>query len=307
MRTIGHISNEASARRFSRHLAVQGIDHELEESGSDWDVWIRSDDDLARASELFRGYQANPNDLKYAQPPPLPKAAAIAAPAPREKESDSEDATPAKTDGDEAATLPPGIGILTVVIMGVCLLVQVMRVGGYDESILREMFMTAMQFDGNFHKWTPGLLEISRGEVWRLFTPVLVHNDWLHLLLNLFMFIQLAAVIEYKAGTRLLAMLILVIAVASNYGQYLMYSENFCGISGVVYGLLGFVWMRGRFDPASGYHLPLQSLVMMIVWFVLCAVGLIPNIANGTHGVGLVVGGIWGMLASLPAWKRQRA
>ena len=45
--------------------------------------------------------------------------------------------------------------------------------------------------------------------------------------------------------------LVLVIAALSNLGQYFVSGPNFCGISGVVYGLFGYIWMKGRFDPAS--------------------------------------------------------
>jgi membrane associated rhomboid family serine protease len=33
---------------------------------------------------------------------------------------------------------------------------------------------------------------------------------------------------------------------------------------------------------------------IMLVWFFLCLFKIIPNVANGTHAVGLIMGMIWG-------------
>ncbi|NLE49287.1 MAG: hypothetical protein GX614_12880 [Sandaracinaceae bacterium] len=38
--------------------------------------------------------------------------------------------------------------------------------------------------------------------------------------------------------------------------------------------------------------------MMLLIWFIVCAVGLIPNIANWAHGIGLVIGMIWAYLES---------
>jgi GlpG protein len=70
-------------------------------------------------------------------------------------------------------------------------------------------------------------------------------------------------------------------------------------MSGVVYGLLGYVWIRGKFDPASGLYLHPYNVIMMLVWFFACLLHLIPNIANTTHAVGLGIGIAWGYLSSL--------
>jgi membrane associated rhomboid family serine protease len=41
------------------------------------------------------------------------------------------------------------------------------------------------------------------------------------------------------------------------------------------------------------------TVLMMIVWFFLCLVGIIPHVANAVHAFGLGVGLIWGYLSSL--------
>ena len=89
----------------------------------------------------------------------------------------------------------------------------------------------------------------------------------------------------------LAVVLVLVIAAVSNVGQYLMSGPSFGGMSGVVYGLLGYVWMQGKFNPASGLALHKQTVTLMIIWFFLCLSGLMGNIANTEAN------GAWGLQA----------
>jgi GlpG protein len=61
-------------------------------------------------------------------------------------------------------------------------------------------------------------------------------------------------------------------------------------MSGVLYGLFGYVWLRGSMDPTFGVRLPPDSIAIMIGWLVLCATDLIGPIANTAHVAGLVAG-----------------
>jgi len=111
---------------------------------------------------------------------------------------------------------------------------------------------------------------------------------------------DLGSMIEARQTSLQLALLVLFVAASSNVMQfYIGGAPNFGGMSGVVYGLLGYVWLRGKFDPGSGLFLHSATVTMMIVWFFVCLLGLIPHIANTAHAVGLVVGMSWGYLSSL--------
>jgi GlpG protein len=302
MRFIGHLPNESSASTFSDYLFVQGITNEVEAEKDGWAVWIHSEDDWLKAREMLSVFLGNPADPKYrkqaARARELKHLATAQAEARESRVLDREKVF--------RATMPYGVGPLTSVLIGLSLAVQLLRVGGYDEQVLRELFMTAITVEGEFYRFSPRLPEISQGEVWRLFTPVMVHGGWLHLLFNMMWLLDLGSMIEGRQSTPRLGWLVLVIAVASNLGQYLMFSPNFCGMSGVVYGLLGYVWMKGKFDPASGLELHPHTVGMMLIWFFLCMTPVIPNAANGAHAVGLAAGVLWGFLASVPARRRSR-
>jgi GlpG protein len=102
-----------------------------------------------------------------------------------------------------------------------------------------------------------------------------------------------------------LGLLVVVIGVASNLAQYWVGGPFFSGMSGVVYGLLGYIWMKGKFDPTSGLYLHPHTVAMMLIWFLVCLMGWVPNIANMAHAAGLGLGVLWGLLTSLPAIRKR--
>lgn len=298
MRTIGRINSQQLAERFGRYLHSQQIGHELEESGGEWDVWILAEDDLSSAAELLKAFTADPDNPQYLQPPPLP-AAPAPNPVPAPKAEPPDESPQLRSPG------PPGP--VTLTLIGICAIVHLLKNSGYEEAILRHLFMTATTSDGNFLKWTPGMSELRAGEYWRLLSPVVVHADWLHLLLNMFWLFDLGGHVERQRGGKFLTAFVLITAVLSNLGQYFIFNPAFCGLSGVLYALLGYVWMKSKYDPTSGLHLPMQNLVWMLLWFGLCLAEIIPNVANGAHAVGLAAGTLWGILSSLPSMKRTQA
>lgn len=152
---------------------------------------------------------------------------------------------------------------------------------------------------------------LQHGQWWRLFTPVLMHGGFLHIGFNLVLWLVYASFIEAKQGAFKLAVMTLVIAVASNVMQFAWsYSANFAGLSGVVFGVIAYQWMLGRQNKA---HLNAQSLKVfpgLLVYQALCFTPLIPlafgaQIANGAHLGGLAAGIIWGQIDAVRFRARQ--
>jgi len=142
-----------------------------------------------------------------------------------------------------------------------------------------------------------GLHSILNGQVWRLITPIFIHFGMIHLLFNMLWLWDLGNLIEKKKGTLFMMKFVLAVGIASNLAQYLL-TQNlfFGGMSGVVYGLLGYVWMQGKQHPSSGLMLNKQTAVMMFGWFILCWTGILGPIANWAHTLGLGVGLLIGFL-----------
>ena len=127
--------------------------------------------------------------------------------------------------------------------------------------------------------------EILRGEVWRVFSPIFLHFGIMHLVFNMLWTRQFGTQIESRVGTLKFLGIVVFVAASSNWAefQFGMIKDGlhtFGGMSGVVYGLFGYIWIRGKMEPETGFYLPQQTITMMLVWHVLCMVGVIPQVAN---------------------------
>ncbi len=108
--------------------------------------------------------------------------------------------------------------------------------------------------------------KIGQGQVWRLFTPALLHFDLLHIFFNVLWFILLGNQIEYRIGSFRYLLLILVTALISNTSQYLMSGSFFMGLSGIVCGMAAFIWARQQTAPWEGYLLHRLTLLFLAIF-----------------------------------------
>ncbi|MGN0901838.1 MAG: rhomboid family intramembrane serine protease [Succinivibrio sp.] len=131
----------------------------------------------------------------------------------------------------------------------------------------------------------------------KLITPVFVHFTILHIAFNLVMFEALARPIERELGRVKLFSLCLGIAVVSNILQYVFMTGYgvFGGLSGVVYGLIGYMGILSRRENLpKGLFIPKGLLAVSIVFI---AFGFfMSGIANLCHLGGVLVGIILGYI-----------
>jgi GlpG protein len=296
MRLIGHLADETAARTFADYLYVQGIENHIEfhkEEG--WAVWINEEDKIQPAADLLQVFRQNPADPKY-------RAEGKSAAGLRSKEEKSEAALRKKLPNSRHLFRPLtayGFGPLTVALIVISVAVAVYSRMGAEPRPIMSLFITDPTVSGNFLEPNTTLPEIRHGQIWRLITPIFIHFGLLHILFNLLWLWDLGSMIEGRQGSGRLAVLVFVIAACSNLAQFYYHGPIFGGMSGVVYGLLGYIWMRGKFDPGSGLFVQPSTVIMMIIWFFACFTPIMPNVANACHAVGLVMGIAWGYLSSL--------
>jgi GlpG protein len=76
-------------------------------------------------------------------------------------------------------------------------------------------------------------------------------------------------------------------------------------MSGVVYGLFGYVFIRSKVDFVSEYFIDRRDVILSVVWLFLCTTELIGPIANAAHFGGLFIGLGWGYVDALLSRRRQ--
>jgi len=158
----------------------------------------------------------------------------------------------------------------------------------------------------------PIQITLTSGEVWRILTPAFLHFDILHILFNAMWIWELGRRIEVFSGKRNYLVTFLVAAIGANYLQFfLSATNNFGGLSGVVYGFLGYLWVWGRFDNNPLVKIAPGIYAFMLVWLMLGFFGFIDSfidgqVANGAHLGGLLAGAAVAIAQVLDSKSRQK-
>jgi len=286
MRSAGTLTNAAHAERLCDYLLTLGIETRIAPEDNTWTLWVLDDDHLTRVKEILSKFQQNPSAAEFVRA--ADRAAEI-------RRNELEAARQARRNFVDMRSrwvygVRGGHRPLTWALIGLSILATVVTGMGSDNSpVTRWLVMASYEIGGGYVRWA-GLSEIRAGQLWRLVTPIFIHFNVLHIIFNMFWLRDLGSLIEVRKGSWFLGVLTLVIAVLSNLVQYLWSGPNFGGMSGVVYGLLGYVWIKGRLYPSAGLSLQGNTVTIMLAWLGLCFTGLLGPIANGAHVGGLAVG-----------------
>lgn len=277
------LSAKRPALAFSDYLRGQGIANRVETVDDGFAIVLEQEGDGPRALQEAQEFVAHPQDPKYWAASwhngELQKEAVYVA--------------------DEPATEAwwQRAGRVTRSVAALCLLVFAGLLFADRETF-------------GLLRFPPGIsVDAIDGEWWRLLTPALLHFGFLHIAFNLLWWWELGGLVEkHQSPARLLALTV-VIALVSNAAQFLVYGPNFGGLSAVVYGLLGYLWIYPYADPRATFRLRGGIVIFMLGWLALGYTG-IPDlllgisISNHGHLAGLLVGGGLGLLLGLVNYRR---
>jgi len=307
MRKIGHIENFSEAKTFSDYLYAQGVANEVEgEASAGGDVWVHDEEQVDDAKRELEVFVANPKANQY-------QSAGKVAETRRHKEKQAAAGFQKKV-YDRKRIIKRSLMVAAPVTFWLIIISVVVTLSGglgSGSSLTQWLSITEYAVVEGVRQFDLSLPEIREGQIWRLVTPIFIHAaltapfGLLHILFNMLWLKDLGQMIERSQGSRGLLTKVLVLAVLSNLGQFALGGPAFGGMSGVVFGLLGYSWMRGRFDLTSGLFVHSQTIMMMTIWFFLCLSGAMGSIANGAHGVGLVAGIAWGYISALRVNSRR--
>lgn len=308
MRQIGTIPQETDAKRLADYLLTRNITTRLDSTKDGWAVWVHREERVDEAKREFQEFVQNPSDPKYQGHEQT--ARSLRKDAERKQREHLKNTINLRGRWEFR---PAGRCPLTVCLVGISIVVAAMtQLGSRYEPVESRLLITEMRLvpigvpnsdtDAEFlgprilaPSWREArtLPEVRRGEIWRLITPIFLHFGVLHIVFNMVWLYDLGGLIEIRKGSAFLALLVVLSGVVSNLGQlYYTHSPYFGGMSGVVYALFGYVWVKSRYQPAGGMYLNPNTSTLMMLWLAAGLLNLIPHMANAAHAVGLAVGAL---------------
>lgn len=293
MRMIGQIAEAQLAERFQNVLIAQGKRCRLDPGAGGIEVWIFDDDDVPAAKAELTQFLENPDAEAY-RGARTRADAVLREEAARLKQARKQHVSMSQrwSQSGRSSEIPVTWGILLL-----CVLVFAETDLLKDPRGVKALFLFST--DGTWGA-------VRAGEWWRVLTPAILHGGIFHIFFNLLWWWQLGAMIELRKGSLYLLLLTLVIAAGSNTLQFELGSPWFLGLSGVVFGLFGYAWVKGNLDPGDGIGVAWQDAQWMLIWFVVCSLGFVGRVANWAHAGGLILGVSIGAVSALLGQRRRR-
>ncbi len=325
MRLIGSLTDVDQVRRFSAYLFTQGIQNHVDRVDEQFEIWVKDEDQLAESKACLEEFLANPQDAKYQVA--VQQADSLARQQARQRQEVQKRVVKINPARPGKRRQP-----LTWWLIGISVVVALYTNFGnsqnWDKPVFRALSFNGMsgpalqklmlENNGNPEAMPVRWASIRQGELWRMITPIFIHFSVIHLLFNSIMLYQLGGRVEHRYGTLYMAGLVVVAAIVSNLAQCLvpvplggsapMIKDGVLlnpmgGLSGVVFAMFGFVWMKSLFDRSSGFYLPSSSVLIIMGFFFFCMMPgseqIVGNVANWAHAGGLVVGLVAGYWSTL--------
>ncbi|GMM91485.1 rhomboid family intramembrane serine protease GlpG [Vibrio fortis] len=167
-------------------------------------------------------------------------------------------------------------GPVTLSIMLLCVVIFALQQLGFNKPIFQMLHFPAL--DGQ--QW----------QLWRWLSHAVLHFSVMHIAFNILWWWQLGGDIEKKLGGLKLLQIFAISSALSGAGQYWVEGANFGGLSGVVYALVGYLWVVSTKAPQLGLTIPRQIVGFMLIWLVLGYMQPFMAIANTAHLAGLIAG-----------------
>jgi len=149
---------------------------------------------------------------------------------------------------------------------------------------------------------------VRAGELWRLITPILLHNNVnpLHILSNMYALYVFGVGLERHFGHRRFLILYLLGGFSGNVVSFLFLSDNAysIGASTAVFGLIGAeaIFLIKNRKLLAGYFRNAIGNVIFIIAINLFLVGSLPGIDNWGH-IGGLIGGLMFTWFASPIWQ----
>ena len=273
------LKSRRAAQALCDYLTLNRIPNELWEQAGEYHIGIVNDADLDQAAGLTNDFLNEPQQKKFLEASWLVNDCA---------------SVQGSTERVEL-NLPSLSDIkplwVTYFVIFICLMVYLAGRSGLAPSLYSLLSFPATPE-------TVGLVELLR-----FVSPVFLHFSVLHIVFNLLWWWQFGGTIEMHQGWLRLALVLIMTALFSNFAQAYMTGPNFGGLSGVVYGLLGYLFVYRKISRKSLLQLQSQIVIFMLAWLLIgytdVLVSLTGPVANWAHSAGLFSGCLLGAVFAL--------
>jgi GlpG protein len=300
MRLLASITGKAKAESLVAHLLTLQISTHVEsgKTSEDWDVWIREENRLSEAKQELQTFLDDPTNPRYTE---AVRSAHQIIQLKKKQQQDS--ARQVRTGRQVFRGSPLGTGPVPPVTLTLLIISAVVTIATqfsnpsptnrFGKTVFEELSFVS-QADYVKSGRDPAA-SLKKGELWRLITPMFPHGGTFHLLFNFMAMIQLGKIVERMEGSSRFAMLVLATAIIAALFQGLMPIQLFgnpffVGLSGVVYGVFGYLLVKSNRLPHLGIRISDLSVAIMLGWLILGFANLIPGMANMAHLGGFVAG-----------------
>lgn len=329
MRELHQLADQRLADRLALFLRSKSISCQVEAEDSSWTVWIHRDEQRADAAALLHEFLADPDSAAVtAAIKQIPSARPAPALTPQQTRRHAERVWQQRFHFVWYRSFPLTALLILASVITALLCTDwrdsFQRHGLFaplctrdDSALLDYMFIQPrLGFQDEAKKPLFGFI-VKNGELlfvgdkdplepdfsglwasrefWRPLTPIFLHFGILHIGFNMQWMWTLGRQIEFLRGTWRYALLVLIVAVVSNLAQLYWAGPRFGGMSGVVFGLVGYAWMKGRTAPHHGVGMPYEQMVYSLLFLFLCMTGVLGQIANAAHLAGFLTGICFGL------------
>jgi len=256
---VAEFPAEAQLQSLHQYLEARKVIHRFTEAGNRQELWLTDIDQLPIVTEYLQA-------LERGAPPP--------------------NAPPVVKPAKERIVLQGKLSLfpLTIACLVLGVLGYIIAVPLANNGIFRVFLFEPLE------------LVMRNGEIWRLLSPVFLHWGVMHILFNGLWIWELGRRIEVFSGRLNFLILFLVSGIAGNYLEFLVSATNgFGGLSGVVYGFVGYLWLWSRNSDSPVIRVPPGIYGAMLVFLLLGFSGVFDlivggQIANWAHLGGLIGG-----------------
>jgi GlpG protein len=290
MRELAVFEDEKTAQLFADVLCARDIATDVSKTRAGFTVWVIDEKDVEASRTAWAAFDAKPDAPEH-----LAAAGCVERKQRREEveqRKSRHEVIDVRSSWHGTPVRPPVVTLLLVALSIVATLAA--KFSSYDVRALLSI--------GTIEDAMTGQLfgHVLQGQVWRLVTPIFLHSGFVHILFNMWWLLDLGSVLETRIRSFRFFLLVTFTGALSNVAQYLVTgSPLFGGMSGVLYALFGYIWVRARLDPALGLAMPRSTALVLSIWLVLGFTGVLGPVANFAHLGGLVAGAVVGLLSSI--------